>query len=167
MSNTEHWVVVKHDRKFITFTVYRELRGTKEQMDWIKILCRNNARPRAKFTLWMMLNGKLPTKERLMKFRLINSSICCFCDNYESVDHLFFAYARFNNIWRGILLPMGIRRNPENWHEEKTWLIRETKKRGGKKKILRVAIEETVYELWRSRNDKFFFPKGYKSLLDR
>lgn len=44
-------------------------------------------------------------------------------------------------------------------------MIRETKKKEWKTKILRIAIAETIYDFWRSRNENLFSQKNMKSIL--
>lgn len=54
MANTDYWNDVEHNRNFKTSVMYRELRGTKEQVEWRKMMYNNNARPRDKLTLCAM-----------------------------------------------------------------------------------------------------------------
>lgn len=102
------------------------------------------------------MNGKLSIKDRRMRFGFINVSKCYFCENCESMIHLFFACDALNHIWRDILMWMGIRRNLYIWNREKMWMIKETKIKVWKWHILKIAIAEAVYEIWRSRNEKIF-----------
>ncbi|CAK8565420.1 unnamed protein product [Lathyrus sativus] len=125
----------------------------------------NHARPRAKFTVWFLLNGKLPTKDRLKKFGVIDSSGCSFCDAGESMDHLFFACSGFCSVWREVLGQLNIRRKLASWENEKNWLNREANKNGWKAKILKLASIETIYELWRSKNKRLFNHKKMDSTL--
>lgn len=53
--------------------MYQDLRGSKELMEWKKVFMDNHALPRAKFTLWLLLNGRLPINDKLQKFGLIDS----------------------------------------------------------------------------------------------
>lgn len=41
-------------------------------------------------TWWKVIHGALPVRERLVKFKIVNSSKCAFCEQgKESLDHLF------------------------------------------------------------------------------
>lgn len=62
-------------------------------------MCSKNARPIANFIIWMILNGKLLTKDRPMRYDLINDIKYYFCENDESMDHLFFSCDGSKNIW--------------------------------------------------------------------
>ena len=62
--------------KYHTASMYKEIRGEPVNIEWHKMLNPNYARPRARFTLWMALHGKLPTKDRLHKFGIIADGNC-------------------------------------------------------------------------------------------
>ncbi|XP_058726861.1 uncharacterized protein LOC131598262 [Vicia villosa] len=152
MSQTEHWATAIHSGKYVTGTMYKELRGDRIQVCWRKILFTNYARPRAIFTLWMALRGRLPTRDRLHKFGMTIERNCCFCDAEESLEHLFFMCKETKLVWRKVLLWMGIDRRPMKWNDE----VATSRKKGIKNQLLKVAFAETVYSIWRNRNDKIF-----------
>lgn len=88
----------------------------------------NRVIPREKFSLWMTLNRKLSTKDRLMKFEMMIENKCAFCEEVESIDPLLFACNKYNQIWRDILMWMSIQTTPKNWTREKVWLIQRSKR---------------------------------------
>lgn len=55
-----------------TGLMYKAISGDFEQTTWKRILLNNHARPKACFALWMALWKRLPTKERLMRFGIID-----------------------------------------------------------------------------------------------
>lgn len=58
-----------------------------EQVPWKRMFYGNAARPRALMTLWLDCHGKLPIKERLHWFSMLDNNIRCFCSNVEIIDH--------------------------------------------------------------------------------
>lgn len=68
VGNTQHWEEANRNGKYQTTTMYRELHGEKEPVDWRMIFYSNPARPQAKFTLWLIYMERLATKDRLLKF---------------------------------------------------------------------------------------------------
>lgn len=44
--------------------MYQDLRGSKEPVEWRKVLMDSHVRLRAKFTLSLLFNGRLHTKDR-------------------------------------------------------------------------------------------------------
>lgn len=67
--NTRSWGLVKNNQKFPTGSICKEIRGEKEKVPWRKLFYTNIARSRALFVGWLACRGRLPTKERLRKFR--------------------------------------------------------------------------------------------------
>ena len=59
--NIHYWKEVELGKSYNTGNMYKAMRGDFEKVTWHKMLASNYARPRAIFTLWMVLNGKLPT----------------------------------------------------------------------------------------------------------
>lgn len=129
---TTYWTEAVQNRKYKTWAMYKALIGERTHMEWKKILYTNHARPWARFTLWMTLLGKLPTKDRLTRFGIITYSNCCFCDCNEYINHLFFECRKYCSIWKDILGWFQITICPMNWNREIIWLTKETRKKGWK-----------------------------------
>ncbi|XP_058750618.1 uncharacterized protein LOC131623628 [Vicia villosa] len=136
--------------------MYQELRGELDQMDWRKLFFSNYARPRVVFILWLTVSGRLQTKDRFIRYGISVDAKCVFCSAEEAMDHLMLECSKTNGIWRNILTWIGYNRGPANWTIERTWLITETTKKGWRRDILKTAIAETVYVVWRMRNDVVF-----------
>ncbi|XP_058734321.1 uncharacterized protein LOC131606051 [Vicia villosa] len=156
MKNTPYWEQAEVSDKFKTSDMYKAIMGDVNHVEWKKMIVDNYARPRTIFALWMTLKGRLPTKDRLCKFGILTENRCCFCQGEESIEHLFFACDETKKIWKTVLEWLHIDRNPRGWKEESMWLISETRKKGWKRKILKVAITETIYEVWKGRNHMVF-----------
>jgi hypothetical protein len=48
--------------------------------------------PRINFFLWLLSNNKLLTRDNLGKRRKVDDQTCLFCNEPESISHLFFSY---------------------------------------------------------------------------
>ncbi|GAU38712.1 hypothetical protein TSUD_396400 [Trifolium subterraneum] len=94
---------------------------------WRTLFYGNMARPRALVHLWITCNERLATRDRETK-----------------------------GIWKKVLEWIQIDHNPPGWHQELEWIIRKTKGKGGRAKILKLAFSECVYEIWRYRNNVSF-----------
>ncbi|XP_058733338.1 uncharacterized protein LOC131604943 [Vicia villosa] len=125
-------------------------------MNWRKVVFSNYARPRAVFILWLAFRGRLQTKDRLIRYGINVDPKCVFCSAEETMEHLMFECSVTNGIWKNILTWIGYNRGPENWMIERVWIITETKKKGWRRDILKTAAAETVYAVWRLRNDVVF-----------
>lgn len=78
---------------------------------------------------------------------------CVFCRKEETLNHLVFECQLTNQIWSKVLQNIGYNRNPEGWNQKSLWLIAETKRKGWHRDMLKIAIAESVYGIWRHRND--------------
>lgn len=79
-----YWKDVKQGKIYQTRAMYKAIRGEKEKVSWNKVMLQNLARPRSIFTLWMTLNGKLQTKDRLIKFGMQMDPKCTFVTNLKA-----------------------------------------------------------------------------------
>ncbi|XP_058739152.1 uncharacterized protein LOC131611042 [Vicia villosa] len=142
--------------KFSMKTVYNRLIDGNS-VCWHILLRRNIARPRARITLWMMCHGQLPTKERLYRFGMLDNKKCSLCDQVEeTVDHLFFECPATKRIWNAILYWLNIHHCPLPWNLELNWILEKTKGKGWRAMLLKLALTETVHEIWLFRNDFIF-----------
>ncbi|XP_058753888.1 uncharacterized protein LOC131627079 [Vicia villosa] len=144
--------------KFHTRGRYHLIRDDRDQVPWKKIFFHNNVRPQVKFHLCLVLMRKTPTKDRLNKFGILTDKVYCFCQEDETIDHLYFECRYSKRIWETILQWIGYRTNCGKWSIEKEWIMRETNKKGWRQLLLKNAIAETVHMICRVRNE-FIFQK--------
>ncbi|XP_058763598.1 uncharacterized protein LOC131637052 [Vicia villosa] len=156
ITNDPNWRMKLDYEKFKTRDSYELLRETQPLVSWRSVFYANHARPRALFHLWLLMLGRIPTKDRLVKFGVQVEQRCCFCIENESIDHLFFQCSFAKSAWGEMLIWMGYHRGPEVWSIEKEWITAETKKKGWKRSTLKIAVAETSYMLWKHRNEVIF-----------
>ncbi|CAK8532362.1 unnamed protein product [Lathyrus sativus] len=150
------WNEMVQAGRFIGRRVYANLLPATPNVVWAKLILHNRARPRAIYTLWMICHGKLATKARLNRFGMVNNDQCVFCSAVETIDHLFFECATLRKAWVETLLWIGIPHNPGNWNEERNWILNCYGGKGWKVDLVRLALTETLHELWRFKNDTCF-----------
>lgn len=117
------------------------------------------------FVLWLCLLGRLTTKDRLQKFGVSSDGLCVFCGISESAEHLYFACPITQHVWRSVLGWIGYSHNPKSWPEEVLWLVQECRKKNWQAKLLKAAIAEVVYGIWRTRNYMVFNGARYNAQL--
>lgn len=154
--NSNAWVKANQRGIYCTVSIYRETQGDRTEVPWKRIFFQNSARPRACFILWLAFLGRLPTKDRLVKMGLINDLSCCFCQQVETLQHMFFDCEFTMKIWHVMLCWNVYTRNPEPWSSEKIWLIQENSKKRWRREILRMNLTEVVYHILQLRNDCVF-----------
>ncbi|XP_058752433.1 uncharacterized protein LOC131625603 [Vicia villosa] len=136
--------------------VYKVVQDCELKVEWRNLLYKNIARPRACFILWLACHEKLATKDRLHRFGMIDNVSCCFCSGMESLNHLFFECTSTREIWLEVLEWIQICHIPGEWHNERHWIIQHTRGKSAKAAVLKMAITETIYEIWNMRNNKSF-----------
>ncbi|KAL6180678.1 hypothetical protein ACLB2K_047338 [Fragaria x ananassa] len=71
-----------------------------EQSPLIKKLWKLNVPPKVKIFGWLVLRGKLKTRDRLHRFEFLNHNICPLCNiEEETMDHLFYNCPSSLAIW--------------------------------------------------------------------
>ncbi|XP_058776403.1 uncharacterized protein LOC131650721 [Vicia villosa] len=153
---TAAWSTCMLTGSYKTASFYDEIRGDRGQVDWNFLLCKNFAKPRARFVLWLSLLGRLSTKDRLRKHGSDIDDKCVFCNKEETLNHLFFECSDTRQTWSKVLCFIGYHRIPLGWNQEMTWAIAETKRKGWRRDLLKIALTECVYGVWRQRNDMVF-----------
>ncbi|CAK8574623.1 unnamed protein product [Lathyrus sativus] len=150
----EDWNGMKE--KYFVGKVYRFLKKDDPDVGWKHMLPNIIARPRALFTMWMACHRRLATRGRLKRLGLTTDDRCKFCDKEETIDHFLFDCPPFKTCWQQILVCLGFQHFPCEWREELEWLITHCKGKGWRKCILCSAVAETIYEVWRYRNNAVF-----------
>ena len=102
------------------------------------------------FIVWLAVQNRLVTQDKLLKWGLISSISCVFCrTDVEDRNHLFFSCEA--GIWRRILRLCGVYRTPRNWENEFLWVIASKGKSFSSVKR-KIAWGATIYHLWGHRN---------------
>jgi hypothetical protein len=61
-----------------------------------------NIPPRVQFLLWLLSNNRVLTRDNLAKRREVNDPTGLFCDEKESISHLFFHCCVAKNVWESV-----------------------------------------------------------------
>ncbi|XP_058776357.1 uncharacterized protein LOC131650673 [Vicia villosa] len=104
----------------------------------------------------MLFLGRLATRDRLRRFGSNIEQSCVFFPEPESIDHLYFNCRETKGVWHSILRWLGYTHEGQGWNSEKDWPVQELKKKGWKRQLLKIALAETTYALWRARNEAVF-----------
>nr|XP_009802473.1 PREDICTED: uncharacterized protein LOC104247998 [Nicotiana sylvestris] len=90
--------------KFSDYSCYKTLKGTIVNVPWKNLTCHNAAAPKQVFILWLVLLGKLRTKDVLLSWGISVDSICMLCNSYpETSSHIFFECPYSRSIWQDVL----------------------------------------------------------------
>ncbi|XP_048637647.1 uncharacterized protein LOC125610035 [Brassica napus] len=77
--------------KYRTGEMYHYLRGRIEEVRWAQVVWPKRRIPRHSFHTWMIVQNRLPTRDRMIGWGLQVSHTCLLCNTAaESRDHLFW-----------------------------------------------------------------------------
>lgn len=150
------WDQMCNNKNFHIKIIYTNLKRQDPEVPWSRLMQDNTRRPREIMTLWLACHGKLATKKWLMKFGMLTNNNCAFWSKEENIDHLLFECDSMKRIQSKVLKWIQKSHKPKSWSEELESLIQNSKGKGWKVDILKLATTETMYGLKKFRNDICF-----------
>ncbi|XP_021866924.1 uncharacterized protein [Spinacia oleracea] len=143
--------------KYSIQKMYLHLRQNATAVSWKRIICNSKASPKATFIVWLALQNRLATKERLLKWNMQIDGGCVSCQTQvETLEHLFFECAFSKRVWSSVLSKIGVDRTIQTWQGEVDWAAKKSRGTKPRDKICNMAFVETVYNIWLQRNSKVF-----------
>ena len=140
--------------EFTVSSAWNQFRLKMAIVNWHNTIWFPQAIRRHAFIVWMAIQDRLVTQDKLLKWGLINCVSCVFCRvNVEDSYHLFFGCQFTAGIWGRILRLCGNTRAPRNWENEFLWIIA-TKGKPFCSITKRIAWGATIYHLWKQRNSR-------------
>ena len=122
---------------------------------------------KTKIFMWYVNRGVLLTTNNLAGRNWNGHQGCCFCNNNESIQHLFFDCRLAKFIWRVVFVTLDLSppRNSEH-------LFNQWSSRGGRKykPFLLTGAAAVIWAIWLQRNDSVFdrkLPKNFLQVLFR
>ncbi|XP_075087833.1 uncharacterized protein LOC142169812 [Nicotiana tabacum] len=106
-------------RTFSIQRMYRKLRGEFPKCSWRRLICNNYGAPRWVFILYLNLQGRFQTGDRIAKWSQIEDLTCPLCAREpEKAEHLFFKCEMTSQLWERLLEWQGIKKRAQGWSEE-------------------------------------------------
>ena len=137
--------------RYSTGETYNYLRPQRPRVRWVDVVWTKRGIPRHNFHLWLVLQDRIPTRDRLISWGLQVSPSCLLCNTAnESRDHLFQDCSFSFNLWTQ--LARKLRLSPlRNWDATLGQMIALPK---GKPPTLLsyLAWQAMIYWLWNERN---------------
>lgn len=135
--------------KYSIRRMYNMLSGDFPKVSWKKLICNTQANPKQIFILFLAIQERMYTKNRLIKWGIRNDTICATCEvEQESHQHLFFNCCISAKVWMYILKWLGIRRSPVGWREEISWARMQANAKNSLVEIYRMSLACTTYHIW-------------------
>ncbi|XP_010322072.1 uncharacterized protein [Solanum lycopersicum] len=146
--------------------IYDYLRGEQTKPEWRCLMFKNAARPKAIFTLRILLNRKLATVNRLSKWGMTHNKTCVLCKNVdENMDHMFLQCHYAGEVWERVFTWASIHNNrPKTCAHFIQWSNQHGKGKTTKAQLFKLILAEGVHAVWNERNKRIFEDK--KCLID-
>ncbi|KAK4734019.1 hypothetical protein R3W88_008280 [Solanum pinnatisectum] len=140
-NQVQHLVKKQHG---IIKQIYLGLIGERTRVSWKCLMFANSTRPKAIFTMWLLVQAKLLTKDRLVKWGINVEPLCIFCQQEkETREHLFVKCPFARRLWR-------------DWDHYYRWILKNARGKTRKAQIFKLVFAETVHALWIERNVRIF-----------
>ncbi|XP_060190913.1 uncharacterized protein LOC132620252 [Lycium barbarum] len=153
--DTQQPIVI--DKRFIR-QVYLQLLEPTLRVPWKCLMFKTDARSKAVVTMWLHLQGRLLTNDRLMKWGFQVDAECVFCHApLETNDHLFVYCLFAKSLWDRLL--RWLQRQSyyaTSWEQHLEWVIKQAKGRSQAASIFKLVYAEVIHAIWIERNQRIF-----------
>ena len=123
------------------------------QVSWLKAVWFKKNIPKHAFIMWLVMRGRMSTRDRLLTWGLDVSPLCLLCGTQnESLLHIFFECDYASAAWRSVTRSTGLQL-PARINDIVPFLlsIRLPKRF---KTIMLLILQATIYHLWLERNSR-------------
>ncbi|KAH0654439.1 hypothetical protein KY290_031401 [Solanum tuberosum] len=121
--------------KFKIQKAYVAMQPQLPKVSWKNITLHKSVHPRFKFIMWLAIQQRLATVERLQKIG-IQVPMCVYS----------------NQIWTRMLKWMGNYRSIGPWQQEIEWVSRIAKKKIAQAEAICCTFAMVIYNIWKDRN---------------
>lgn len=136
-------------------SAWEVIRGRQSVKDWFAIVWFTSSIPRHCFILWLAIQDRLATLDRLLSWGVIANANCVLCNQcIESRDHLFFNCLFSSKVWKQVLRLCCVNRTPRYWANEFIWAKHSLRGKSFCSIIKKLAWASTIYNIWRERNSR-------------
>jgi len=90
--------------KFTVRSTYNKL-TTNDNGPHLKSIWKGKIPPKIKYFMWLLTNGVVLTKDNLLRKNWKGSPDCYFCNEDETIDHLFFHCSVARVVWACCWMP--------------------------------------------------------------
>lgn len=138
---------------FKTGILYDYLMEPRPDVYWYGAVWISRAIPRHSFHMWLVIQNRIPTRDRLIQWGLQVDQSCLLCNrNRESRDHLFFSCDFSYKLWELVTRRLGISPS-RDWENTLAQMVSLSLPLPQRLLVL-LAWQSVVYWLWNERNTR-------------
>ena len=105
-------------KKFSISKVYSELHDGGDVVRWNKLIWFSQNIPKHAFILWLAVQGKLPTQDRIRRCGSYDLVVCSLChSDIDSHDHLFFNCSYTSEFWAKVMHKLKMHNSNTKWEK--------------------------------------------------
>ncbi|XP_039008741.1 uncharacterized protein LOC120136880 [Hibiscus syriacus] len=140
-----------------TKEIWDNIRLHRDKVSWHKVIWFPLHIPKLSIISWMAILDHLPTRDRLIRMRIITDSLCILCnEDPESRNHLFVDCIYATSLWNSIMNLSSMRYTHRSWESRIEWATQTWKGKSLLSIILRIAWTAFIYFIWEERNRRLF-----------
>lgn len=124
-----------------------------ESFEPLKFIWKAKIPQKIKIFMWLIHNNAILTRDNLIKRKWPGDASCVFCNDLESIDHIFFLCPVAKVIWGVIATSFGASIVPLSFSGYSTW-INQVLASGDSVFMLGVAV--ICWAIWKTRNAVIF-----------
>ncbi|KAH0752152.1 hypothetical protein KY285_005300 [Solanum tuberosum] len=137
--------------------MYKKLRGEYIKVPWRRMTCNNQGSPKWLFALYLAINRRLYTRDRLARWGITNDTLCPLCmEAHETHQHLFFTCIYSRMLCQKLLNWLSINRASNGWTEELNWAVEHASSKTIIAEVYRMTLAAIIYYIWQERNYRIF-----------
>ncbi|KAL2905125.1 LINE-1 retrotransposable element ORF2 protein [Bienertia sinuspersici] len=140
-------------RKFSVKAIYQQLITNQDKVSWASNIWSRYNVPKHSFCLWLAVQQRLPTTDRLSKWGAQMQTTCGLCGTgQESSEHLFFQCPFSMEVWEELKAWLNSRNAQQNIQGICKWINRKNKKAKVERAAWNLALSAATYHIWQNRN---------------
>ena len=109
------------------------------------------------FIVWMAVNERLQTQDRIMRWNNDINMRCPLCNNcLDSHDHLFFQCQFSKSVWNEFQGMKALKQKPHTWKDTISAVVTWYPNRSIVSIVGKLVFGAMVYYIWQERNKRLF-----------
>ena len=139
-------------KSFSDFNTWNMIRARYDIVSWSKLIWFKQGVSRYAFITWLAIKDRLSTGTRMRDWGIVQGCLLCG-EPEESRDHLFFACPYTYGIWLQVIGSLLRPASSQDWAKILARIPSVAHDRHVSI-LLRLALQVTVYYVWRERNER-------------
>lgn len=142
---------------YATNRAWQDLRQAGNKVEWFDLVWFSNCTPKHSFIVWIAIQGRLSTQDRIQKWYPDKVMTCPLCNScLDSLNHLFFECSFSNKVWTELKIKAERNDLPNKWDEIIRNMVSVKHNRSIKSIMSRILFAACVYFIWHERNKRLF-----------